>query len=942
MGRQIIFFALLLWLLRAGAAPAADVQVNSLDNNAANLGNFTTESETNVAVFGALVVVGFNSTRQAGLLGSGNWNSFMGFAYSNNGGVSFTDGGFVPAGAAGNKLVSDPALAFDSAGTLYYASIGSDSGGISRIFVSQSSATSPVVTFANPVAIPGVLGGSAPAQDKELIAVDTTGGPFDGRVYVAWSEFPTIFSFNAQVLVAASSSQSPLAFATPIALSPSTGLNHGAMPAVAPNGDVFVVWASFASATAAAAEEVHIVRSTNGGGAFANPDRSDPAPSKTLASVTSTIRNMNAGGINIRTRGFPYIAIDHTPVGSATRGNIYVVFQATPVDGSLSRSEIFFTRSTDHGVNWSAPRDITSGLAATLGVDTTENDNWQPAITVSPDTGHLRVAFYSRREDPANIQIRVYEAGSTDGGLTWFERPLAATPFTPSTGYDPVAASDYMGDYLHAAPAGPAFVTAWGDTRNTCTPPAGATAPCSPPGRGDQDVFFASSADPSGPDLFITPWGAVTGIGPLWQSPDIFVVDAFGNPAPAAKGVVNQLRSRVRNIGSAAEIGATVLFRYAPIYIGLPDSALKMIAAPAVDLAAAGDAAGNDLKLVPVNWDLTDTTDTNGGVWPMPISAFDHFCVKVDVQSNDDINLANNHAQTNFVDVANAAGTSPISFRLLVGNPFDEPVQFQVEISELPLGYHASLRVPGIDELRDDRFHTKFFTLNPLRDDGSHTEFFTLNPHEIRVANLTLIRPPGFMRKRRTTDVVANVAMLADGKPVGGVSVRLAKANVPVEPPAPVPNPPVLVAQGPVPVTPPSEPPPVFVITLPVDKATVVRAAAEVLQQRNYPVAVADPGRGLVSSGSVLLSARELEQLVPPQFLAGMPEDGEGRYLVSFLVEEITASTSAAQSRVMVLVRIILGNQAVDSLIGGTVVPSNGVIEEQYLQLLAQQVSPLR
>ena len=907
--RMGVIVALLFLLWATEAAPAAEVQVNSVDTNATNLDNFTTESETNVAIAGSMVVVGYNTSRQAGLLGAGSFNSLSGFAWSSDGGASFTDGGFVPAG--GNVLGGDPAVAFDGAGTLYYASIGSNSGRVSRIFVSQSTATTPAVTFANPVIISGVLGGSAPFQDKELIAVDTSGGPFNGQVYVAWSEFPSVFSSTAQVLLAASSSQSPLAFSAPFALSPSTGLNHGAMPAVAPNGDVYVVWASFASTTAAAAEQVHIVRSTNGGGAFSNPDPSDPAPSKTIASVTSTIGNMNSGGINIRTRGFPYIAIDRTAIGSATRGNIYVVFQATPGNGSTSRSEIFFTRSTDHGVTWSAPRDITSGLAVALGADTTANDNWQPSIAVSPTTGHIRVTFYSRRQDPANTKISVFEAGSTDGGLTWFNQPLSGTAFQPSTGYDQLLVPTYMGDYIHIAPAAASFQAAWGDTRNTCAPPAVAAAPCSPAGRGDQDVFFASSTDTSGPDDFITPWGAVTGIGPLWQSPDIFVVDAFNNPVNAAKGVHNRLRGRVRNIGSAPEASATVRFRYAPIYIGLPDSALKVIATPAVSLATAGDPSGDDLKVVPADWDLTDLTDTNGGVWPAPISDFDHFCVRVDIQSGDDVNLANNRAQTNFVDVSDAGKSGPLGFQLLVGNPFEKPVRLQLMTTPLPRGYAAELRVAGMDN-----------------------KFLTLNPREIRVASLILTRPPNFNKERLTTDVVANVSMLAGSVSVGGVSVRLAKAMVAVTPPPSQP-----VAQG--------QPAPASAIESPLQPTTtilqgneelIVRAATEVLRLRDEPIALVDPERGLVSSGSVPLRGEALQQVVPERFLAGMPADAEGRYLVSFHIEKAGDN----QSRVTIEVRVILGNSLADSPIGGMVVASNGTLEKRYLQLLSEEVQRLR
>src|SRR5262249_49053252 len=254
---------------------------------------------------------------------------------------------------------------------------------------------------------------SGAAQDKELIAVDTTQSSFRGRVYVAWSEFPDpnpLPDGPSRILFAASSSTSPLAFSATQVLSPLSGRptvnNHDAMPAVAPNGDVYVVWSVFTPGTAAAPQTIQIVRSTDGGGSFQNPDPADTSPSKTIASVTSTVGRMcHATGtpprcrprLNIRTRGFADIAIDHTPPGSPTRGNIYVVFQATPPAPATARSEIFFTRSTDGGKTWDTPRSISNGPAVTNG-DPTQNDNWMPSIAVSSVTGHIRVVFYSRRE----------------------------------------------------------------------------------------------------------------------------------------------------------------------------------------------------------------------------------------------------------------------------------------------------------------------------------------------------------------------------------------------------------------------------------------------------------------------------------------------------------------------------------------------------------------
>jgi len=218
--------------------------------------------------------------------------------------------------------------------------------------------------------------------------------------------------------------------------------------------------------------------------------------------------------------------------------------------------------------------------------------------------------------------------------------------------------------------AGSNFYAAWTDTRNRCTPPGGAPRPCSPASptsRGDQDVFFSVNSDPAGPDLAITPWGSVTGHGPTWQSPDIFVVDNGNNVVNAKPGAMNRLRARIRNVGNAAANGATVRFKYAPYFIGLTAAGFKEIAAPTVSLAAAGDASGSDLMAVPAQWDLTNPAENNGGIWPMPISAFQHFCVKVDVELSADVNQSNNTAQTNFVDLT-ADCCRP--FRFLVGNPF--------------------------------------------------------------------------------------------------------------------------------------------------------------------------------------------------------------------------------------------------------------------------------
>jgi hypothetical protein len=147
---------------------AQDVQVNAKDHNVSNLSNYTTESETSVARRGNLVVVGFNTSRQAGLVGTGAFRSLSGYAYSTDGGHSFVDGGFVPASGT-FILQGDPALGFDSTGSVYYGSLLEDpSSNCSYIGISKSTSTSPSVVFGPPVAISGPGSCSRSFEDKEF------------------------------------------------------------------------------------------------------------------------------------------------------------------------------------------------------------------------------------------------------------------------------------------------------------------------------------------------------------------------------------------------------------------------------------------------------------------------------------------------------------------------------------------------------------------------------------------------------------------------------------------------------------------------------------------------------------------------------------------------------------------------------------------------------
>ena len=920
--RNRVILVLLLTCGLSIAGHAQDIQLNQPDHNASNLDNNTTNSELNHAAGPGAIIAAWNDSNQIASMGFA-FDSLMGWAYSTTGGASFVDAGIALPPPSGWQNFGDPAVATDGAGNYYMAALASSTGGLPNgMLIAQTTSLTPP-TFGTPLLLsPSAAGNDL---DKEFIAVDRSGGPFNGRVYLATSE-GDFFAPAVGITVSHSTTTMPLAMSPLQAITPFADLHHGAMPAVGPSGEVYVVFGRFLwSGFGITGVTIQILKSTDGGVTFVNPATATTTPLD-IATPAITPDTLGSGAASTRTRGFPYIAVDNTPSGSGTRGNVYVVFQADPDGAGGDKSSIFFTRSTDGGATWMTPKNINNGPTVTCNADGTTNDNWQPAIAVSPVNGHIYVTFYDRRNDVGNTTARMYFARSTDGGLTWTNDPVTATSFVPSTGYDSLAGG-YFGDYNWADADATALHFTWGDSRNPCTPPGGAPNPCSPSGRGDQDAFYRQRANLTGPDPFIQPWGYTTGVGPLWQTPDVFVRDAGGTIVNAQKTIVNRLFARVRNLGDAAANGVVVRFKYAPWYAGLNDSMLKEIAAPSINLGAAG--SGTDVMEVEVPWDLTNPAENNGGIWPVTVGdpTVTHFCVKVWVEFPSDVNGCNDVAQNNFVDVMDApagGGMSAISF--LIAAPERElrrPLRFRV--NRLPAGFAANISVKGISS-------TKLW------------EGFRLKPGELRVATVRFVRRPGYKSNK---DVIADISLAEGNVLLGGISARLynsrttdvwqsavrgddkrvrvverrepPKANPderrPPEPKAPSRVIPELVKYR-------------RVFRAPYER--VIEAVVATLRAQGTPVALLDRERGLVNTKPVQLSARLFRVLVVRE--QQRKAQNGGRWMASFYLRPVDGGTEVG------VYTLLIADAPLESPFGGTRVLSNGTLEKQLLEAIAKRV----
>ena len=151
-------------------------------------------------------------------------------------------------------------------------------------------------------------------------------------------------------------------------------------------------------------------------------------------------------------------------------------------------------------------------------------------------------------------------------------------------------------------------------------------------------------------------------------------------------------------------------------------------------------------------------TDTNGGRWPMPVSAFQHFCVRVAITYPSDVNQGNNNAQTNFFNVTRAMALRGLSERFLLGNPYKASAIAKL-VAQAPKG--ILIHVSGFASLDKP---------------------FKLPANKLYVEKLSLKADPHFVKARHLRDVFADISLLINSKPVGGMSFRVAKGTAHFKP----------------------------------------------------------------------------------------------------------------------------------------------------------------
>ncbi len=258
-------------------------------------------------------------------------------------------------------------------------------------------------------------------QDKQWAVIDQA----SGNIYVTWTQFDeygTSNPFKYTNIHFSKSTDGGQTWSQPIQINEVSGncvdsddTVEGAVPAIGPNGEIYVSWAGPAGLV--------FDKSTDGGQTWLIHD--------ILINDINTIGggwDYDIPGLN-RCNGLPVTKCDIS--NGPYRGTIYVNW--SDQRNGTDNTDIFLSKSTDGGNTWSAPVKVND--------DNSGKHQFLTWMDIDQSTGYLYFVFYDRR-NYNDDHTDVYMAISKDGGETFGNIKISENSFVPDASY-------FFGDYTN-------------------------------------------------------------------------------------------------------------------------------------------------------------------------------------------------------------------------------------------------------------------------------------------------------------------------------------------------------------------------------------------------------------------------------------------------------------------------------------------------------------
>jgi hypothetical protein len=354
-------------------------------------------------------------------------------------------------GTNGIDFGSDPTLAFDTRGNLFYGYIVvffSAGNGINGTELAVARSTDGGKTYPS-VNFFSFSSGQDHFNDKPMIAADTNlNSRFRDNVYLAW-DAASGGSTSGGLRFARSADHGASFSITRIDNPSGPGRVIAAIPFVGPNGEVYAAWNDIAANTIA------FNRSLDGGVTFGTPG---------VVASKSIPFDIGIPAISFR-RALIYPTCDADRSTGAHRGRLYCAW--TDISSNGANTDIFSAFSDDRGSTWSSPARVADALSGSV-------DRFYPWLSVDAVTGQVNISFYDTRNDATGQRFMtdVYFTRSVDGA-NWLS-PNARVTTVSSNEHDcngifPCSAINYgnqYGDYEGLVSFNGISHAIWTDSRN--------------------------------------------------------------------------------------------------------------------------------------------------------------------------------------------------------------------------------------------------------------------------------------------------------------------------------------------------------------------------------------------------------------------------------------------------------------------------------------------
>ena len=315
-------------------------------------------------------------------------------------------------------VYGDPVITADKSGRFFYAHLSDPEGTgrqsdkwLDRIVIQRSDDAGANWSDGS------YAGLNHPAdQDKHWLVAD----PISENLYLTWTEFDHYGSTDpndkSRILFSRSVDHG-LSWSDPLKLSALEGncldgdkTTEGAVPAVGPEGEIYVSWSYD--------DKIYFDRSLDEGISWLENDievGDHPGGWSVNIPGLSRANTMPITGCDISNSDF--------------RGNIYINYcdQSSGPDDT----DVWLVRSRDGGDTWDEP--------VRVNTDQSGKHQFFTWMSIDPSSGGIFIVFYDRR-DHDDLKTDVYLAYSFDGGQSFENVRISERPFIPNPAV-------FLGDY---------------------------------------------------------------------------------------------------------------------------------------------------------------------------------------------------------------------------------------------------------------------------------------------------------------------------------------------------------------------------------------------------------------------------------------------------------------------------------------------------------------